>query len=264
MVARPVRVDFPVLVSFSTDAYTARQFTLNLSEGGMFIPTEKICQKGTRGTVKFRWSQYEEPMLLIAEVVHTVAPQNAPEGTACGLGLRFLEVAEADLTRLREMVDGVRKGTVVETIRKSLLSSNRTLGQELRSRPTDQKMMLALNANSKEIDALVRDGTPSVMIRLLDNPRLTQAHVVTMLRSPRLPTRVLSSIKGKGRFLTAAEARFLFCSHVNTCLADALEQLRMLPPDRLQKLAANPQTKPQLRIRAQELGRQKGKPGMRR
>ena len=42
MVDRPVRVDFPVLVSFSSDTYTAREFTLNLSEGGMFIPTEKI------------------------------------------------------------------------------------------------------------------------------------------------------------------------------------------------------------------------------
>ena len=38
----------------------------------------------------------------------------------------------------------------------------------------------------------------------------------------------------------------------------------MLPPDRLRKVAANPQTKQQLRIRAQELSRPKGKPGMRR
>ena len=264
LVDRPVRVDFPVLVSFSSDTYTTREFTLNLSEGGMFIPTEKICPKGTRGTLKFRWSQYEEPMLLIAEVVHTVAPLNAPEGTVCGLGLKFLEVSQADLDRLREIVDGVRKGTVVETIRKSLLTSNRTLGQELRSRPTDQKMMLALSANPKEIDALVRDGAPSVLMRLLENPRLTQGHVVTMLRSPKLTTRVLSAIKGKGRFLAAAEARFLFCTHLNTSLSDAMEQLRMLPPDRLRKVAANPQTKSQLRMRAQELTRQKGKPGMRR
>jgi uncharacterized protein (TIGR02266 family) len=264
MLERPVRVNFPVLVSFSLDPYTIREFTLNLSEGGMFIPTEKMCRVGARGTLKFRASAYENPMVLKAEVVRRVPPGEEQEGQQCGLGLKFLEVSEANLSKLRDLIDGVRSGTVVETIRKSLLASPRTLDQELRSRPTDQKMMLALNANTKEIDALVRDGTPSVLLRLLENPRLTPGHVVTMLRSPKLTTRVLSAIKAKGRFLSGAEARFLFCTHLNTNLAEAMEQLRMLPPDRLRKVSANPQVKMQLRTRAQELTRPQGNPRFRR
>jgi uncharacterized protein (TIGR02266 family) len=251
-------------VSFSSESFAVHDFTLNLSEGGIFIPTEKMCPVGTRGTLKFRSSQYEDPMLMIAEVVRTVEPDEEQPAKQCGLGLRFLEVSDAQLTKLREIVEGVRSGTVVDTIRKSLTDSSRTLAQELRSRPTDQKMMLALNANNKEIDALVRDAAPSVLLRLLENPRLTQGHVVTMLRSPKLTTRVLSTIKAKGRFLTSAEARFLFCTHLNTSLGEAMEQLRLLPTDRLRKVFANPQVKSQLRVRAQELTRPRGGPGARR
>jgi len=264
LIERPVRVDIPVLVSFSAESFAVHDFTLNLSEGGIFIPTEKTCPVGTRGTLKFRSSQYEEPMLVIAEVVRSVEPDEEQPAKRCGLGLKFLEVSDDQLKKLREIVEGVRSGTVVETIRKSLQDSTRTLSQELRSRPTDQKMMLALNANNKEIDALVRDGAPSVLLRLLENPRLTQGHVVTMLRSPKLTTRVLSTIKAKGRFLTSAEARFLFCTHLNTNLGEAMEQLRLLPTERLRKVFANPQVKSQIRVRAQELTRPRGGPGARR
>jgi len=264
LIERPVRVDIPVLVSFSSESFAVHDFTLNLSEGGIFIPTENTCPVGTRGTLKFRSSQYEDPMLVIAEVVRSIEPDEEQPAKQCGLGLRFLEVSDDQLKKLREIVDGVRSGTVVETIRKSLQDSTRTLAQELRSRPTDQKMMLALNANNKEIDALVRDAAPSVLLRLLENPRLTQGHVVTMLRSPKLTTRVLSTIKAKGRFLTSAEARFLFCTHLNTNLGEAMEQLRLLPTDRLRKVFANPQVKSPLRVRAQELTRPRGGPGAHR
>jgi uncharacterized protein (TIGR02266 family) len=264
LVERPVRVDIPILVAFSSEAFAVREFTLNLSEGGIFIPTDNMCPVGTRGTLKFRSSQFETPMLMVAEVVHTVPPGEEKPGKQCGLGLKFLEVEDAQLKKLREMVEGVRSGTVVETIRSGLLESTRTLGQELRSRPTDQKMMLAISANNREIDALIRDAAPSVLLRLLENPRLNQGHVVTMLRNPKLTTRILSAIKGKGRFLGGAEARFLFCTHMNTNLAEAMEQLRLLPTDRLRRVSGNPQVKAQLRVRAQELSRPKNQPGVRR
>ena len=256
----PVRVDFPVLISFSCGSYTVREFTLNLSEGGIFVPTEKMCPPGTRGSLKFRTSQFEEPLVLRAEVVRAVEPGEETNGHLCGLGIRFLDVSDANLERLRQIVEGVRNGTVVETIRKSILESNRTLGQELRSRPTDQKMMLALTAHGPEIDALIRDGTPSVLLRLLECPRLTSSHVTTILRMPQLTTRVLSAIKGKGKWLANQENRFLFCTHMNANLAEAMEQLRMLPPERLRRIAGSPQLRSQIKIRAQELTRNKKSP----
>jgi Tfp pilus assembly protein PilZ len=252
-IERPVRADFPVLVSFSADTFAVREFTLDVSEGGMFVPTDKLCPAGTRGTLKFRLSQYEEPIVVHAEVARVVQAGIEHQG---GLGIRFLDLTGGVLDKLRELVDGVHRGTVVESIRKGLLASGRTLAQELHSRPIDQKMMLAASASGPEIDALIRDGNASVLLRLLDNPRLTQGHVVAMLRDGRLTTRVLSAIRGKGKLLTTAEARCLFCVHLNANLAEAIEQVRLLGPDQLRRVAGNPQVKPQIRVQAQELTRQ--------
>jgi uncharacterized protein (TIGR02266 family) len=264
LVERPLRVEFPVLVSFSSDAFTVREFTLNLSEGGIFIPTKHLCPVGAEGILQFRSSQYQEPMRMRAEVVHRVEPGSEKEGQSCGMGLRFLDLSDDQVKRLREMVEGVRNGTVVEAIRKNFTGNSRTLTQELRARPTDQKMMLALHATNPEIDALIRDGAPSVLLRLLENPRLTQGHVATLLRSPKLTTRLLSAIRAKGRFLASAEARFLFCTHLNTNPAEAMQELRLLPSDRLRRVSASPQVRSQIRVRAQELARPRGGPGSHR
>ena len=86
LIERPVRVDIPVLVSFSSESFTVHDFTLYLSEGGIFVPTEKMCPVGTRGTLKFRSSQYEDPMLLIAEVMRAVEPDEEQPAKQCGLG----------------------------------------------------------------------------------------------------------------------------------------------------------------------------------
>jgi len=257
-VPRPPRVDFPVLVSFASDTFTVRQFSLNLSEGGMFLPTDKTCEIGTEGTIKFRSSQYDRPMSVRAKVVRTVVPGSETNGQQAGLGIQFQNLTEKDLERLRAIVEGVSSGTVVERIRRSILESNQTMEVELRQRPTDQKMMLALTATSPEIDALIRDGTPSVLIRLLDCPRLSTPHVAAILRSPRVPTRVLSAIKLRGKWLSGAENRYLFCVHVNANPSEAIGQMKMLPPEHLRRIAANGQVKPALRVKATELSRKKG------
>lgn len=257
-VVRQVRVNVPVLISFSADTYTVREFSLNLSEGGMFVTTEKMCPVGTEGTLRFRASQYDEPIVVQAKVVRTVEPGTEANGQTCGLGIQFQDASEEQLGQLREIVEGVRSGTVVDTIRKSILESGRTLSQELRCRPTDQKMMLAMTAHGTELDALIRDGTPSVILRLLECPRITPAHIMMILRNPQLPTRVLSAIKSKGKWLANQEIRFLFVTHQNAMLPEAMEQLRMMPPDRMHRVAANGGVRRQLRVRAQELTRAPG------
>ena len=255
---RPVRVVVPVLVSFASDSYTVRDFTVNLSEGGIFLQTERVCPPATRGSLKFRASQFEEPFTLRAEVVRVVPPGEEADGQPCGMGIRFLNVSEKDLNRLRRLVEGVRDGSVVEAIRRSVRESTRTILDELRRRPADQKMMLAFAAKGEEITALIRDGNPSVVIRLLDNPRMMISHVRTLLREKGLPSRVLSAVKRNDKCLVDEEARWLFCSHPRALLTEAMEQLPLLPVDRLRQLSGNPVIRQQIRIRAKALAMARG------
>jgi hypothetical protein len=252
---RALRVKAPVMLSFQAGPYAVREYATNISESGAFLPTARACEPGLQGTVTFKGSQFDQPLALEARVARVALEADASGGTQAGLGLQFVDPTDGDLARLRKLVEGVRSGTVVEAIRRSIRESGETLAQVLRARPADQKMMLALTATGEEITALIRDGHPSVLMRLLECPRVNPTHVVTMLRNPNLSTRVLSAIKRHSKFLANQEVRFLFAAHQNAMLAEAMEQLKFLPPDRLRRIGAMPQVKTQVRSRANELSR---------
>lgn len=250
---RPLHVNFPLLVSFLSESFATREFTLNLDLRAIYIPTEQLCPCGTRGTIKFRISSYEKPFELAVEVVRVIAPEEANDNQPAGIGMQFVDVSETVLEKLDRMIDGVQSGSAVCAIRASLTAEGTTLDHELRSRPTDQKVMFALQANGREIDALIRETIPVVMLRLLENPRLSTAHLIAMLRNPKLNTRVLSAIKAKGSLLNNAEPRYLFCIHMQTQATEALEQLCTLPLDQLRKVAADRQIRVRIRSSAEEL-----------
>ncbi len=160
-VTRPVRVAIPVLASFCADVFTVRDFTVNLSEGGIFLPTDKLCPVDTVGSLTFRFSQFVEPFQLRGKVVRQVTPEQEKDGYASGLGIQFLDLTEQDRDRLRRLVHGVQNGSVVGAIRRGIRESKRPIELELRQRPTDQKLTLAINAQGQEITALMRERNPS-------------------------------------------------------------------------------------------------------
>ncbi len=253
---RPHRVAIPILVSFASTSFAARDFTLNLSEGHMFLHTETLCPVGTRGTMTFRVSSFDDAFTLKAEIVRT-APTGDPDNPA-GLGLKFLDLTEKDANQLRELVGGVRDGSVVRAIRRSVEEGTRTLEQELRQRPADQKMMLALHARDKEITALIRDGNPSVAARLLECPRLTVIHVQSMLRNMNMPTQVLSLIRKSHKWLLNEESRWLFCVHANAMVSEVMAEMQLLPAPRLATLACHHQVRAVIRSKALTLSKSRG------
>ncbi len=253
---RPHRATIPIWVSFSSTSFAARDFTLNLSEGGMFLHTDKLCSVGTRGTLTFRVSSFDNPFTLQAEVVRAAPTGNADN--PAGLGLKFLELTEADIERLHDLMGGVRDGSVVQAIRRSLRANKRTLEQELRKRPTDQKMILALHASGEEIAALIKDGNPMATARLLECPRLTVIHVQSMLRNMNLPTQVLSLIRKSPKWLLNEEVRWLFCVHGNTMVSEVLTEMQLLPASRLAALACNLHLRTGIRSKALALSKSQG------
>jgi uncharacterized protein (TIGR02266 family) len=253
MTPRAVRAAIPVLVSFSSDAYAVREFTLDLSEGGIFLLTEKSCPLGTRGSLKFRVSQFEEAFDLQAEVVRTVEPGAEREGQQAGLGMRFLDLDDRDRERLQRLVEGVCNGSVAEAIRRGIRESGRSLEEELRRRPIDQKLMLARTATSQEIQALIRDGNPTVQMRLLDCPRMSMLHMAMMLRMPSLSTRVLQAIRKSRKWLASDEVRWLFCTHPATPISDAMAEIPFLSEAKQLEMSRNMKVRQPIRVKAAEL-----------
>jgi len=255
-VARPQRVLVPVLVSFESETFTVRDFTLDLSVGGIFLQTEHACDWGTIGTMKFRSSQFEEPFTVRGKVVRVVSEAELAAGKPPGLGIEFVDLADGHKKKLEDLIDGVRAGSVVEAIRKSVREGERTLDQDLRNRAVDQKVMLAAVATSEEIRALIRDANPTVMIRLLSCPRLTPAHVILILRNRNLPTRVLSSLCRTLASRSNEEARWLFVTHPNAMFSEVVAEMKKLNAARLRRLTREPDVRHNVRLKAREMSAQ--------
>lgn len=254
---RPTRVTVPVRVEFAAERFAVRELTLNLSESGVFVPTEHMLPPGTTGALVFRTTPWDPPFTVRGEVVRIVLPDGPDEDGPPGLGIRFVELADDDRGRLQRLVDGVRDGSVVESIRRSLRESPLGLDQELRRRTPDQKMLLAVCARGEEIDALLRDGNPSVLQRLLENPRIQIQHVRALVRDPRMPTRLLLDVRRKARWFRDDEVRWSFCRHPKAPFHDVQHVLTSLAVPRLQQIVIDTHVRPNVRNKAKDVLKRK-------
>jgi uncharacterized protein (TIGR02266 family) len=250
---RPVRVTVPVRVTFSGGTFLIREFTANLSVGGVFLQTENMVEPGVEGELTFRGSQWETPFAIRALVVRAVPPDAASK-QAPGLGIQFLEMDDAIRKKLQRLVDGIQDGSVVQAIRRSIREGgSRSLLEEIRRRPIDQRLMLALQASGEEIDALIQDGNAVVLERLMDNPRMSVRHARKISRDPRLRTQTLMALRRQDRWFNDEEVRCNFCAHRNAPLADVLRSLSQLPRGRLQQMARNANLRPQVLAKVRQL-----------
>jgi len=169
--------------------------------------------------------------------------------------LRFIEPDEQDLARLKQLIAGVLDGTIVHPIREKIQRAQGELKQAVRECPTDQKALLALDAEGQELEALIDDGDPEVLIRLLENPHLIPIQVYRMLEQRALPSRVLSALRTRGGWLSDEKTRRLFCVHPQAALEEVLEELRRLPSDQLRTLTFEEDLRPEIKDHAVELRR---------
>ena len=122
-VPRALRVNLPVLISFATNAFTVRQFAINLSESGIFVPTDKPVAKGIRGKFKtswIPWATFTDP---------EVARIGMTEAEAAEHGGRVAELPLAEMDRA--ITDGRTEGFVKLIAGPKLLTRNAFGGQML-------------------------------------------------------------------------------------------------------------------------------------
>jgi uncharacterized protein (TIGR02266 family) len=238
-IPRPVRVAFPVEVEFEGTGFKIDEFTANLSMGGIFLPADKPIPVRTEGSLTFRLSQWEEPFTVKAEVVWSAPPADLPSDQPRGLGLMFIDLSAGHKAKLEKLIAGIQDGSVTEAIRRSLPSPGTGLLKELRKRPTDQKVMFALSATGQEIDAVIQEGSPAAVQRLLQNPRIQMRHVQKVLRDSRTPVAILLDIYKEQRWMKDSVVRTLFCAHPFTPIEKVMEFLPALPLPGIKTLARN-------------------------
>ena len=250
--SRSDRLAFPLRVSFEAEGQVLTDFTHNLSRTGLFLPSTTMLELGTRGSLTLRPTQWDEPLNLEGEVARVVAEAGVALDQPAGLGIRFKNVTPEQQRRIDGIVDGIRTGSISAAIRRSIQDGQKNLGEELRRRSTDQKVIFALSATGMEIDALIRDGNAAAVTRLLRNPRLNVSHVRTILKDVRLPTQVLRGIKRNSGWMADQSIKRLFCVHPAAPLQDVLAILSGLPRPVLEGIARNLNLRAQVRSQARQ------------
>jgi hypothetical protein len=226
-----------VRVEFAAASFMIRELTSNLSVTGAFVATAEGPAVGSRGRLTFRYSRWEEPFAVAAEVVRVVSPEAATEESPAGMGVRFVEVEPAGAEQLRRLVGGLQEGSITEAIRRVVRQGTRPLLEELRRRPADQKVIFAMAAQGPEMDDLIRDGNPAAVSRVLDNPRLGKTQLRLIVRDARTPVRILLLVLRNTAWLADEETRLLLCRHPLTPLPHVLRLLGTLSTSRVKELA---------------------------
>jgi hypothetical protein len=250
--SRSDRLVFPLRASFEIGDLVVTDFTHNVSSSGLFLPSSTMVDIGSMGRITLRPTQWDDPLTLEGEVVRVVEEAGVAVDQPAGLGIRFKNVDPETQRRIDGIVDGIRTGSISAAIRRSIQDGQKNLGEELRRRSTDQKVIFALSASGMEIDALIRDGNAAAVTRLLRNPRLNVAHVRTILKDVRLPTQVLRGVKRNAGWMADQSIKRLFCVHPAAPLQDVLAILSGLPKPVLEGIARNVNLRQQVRSQARQ------------
>ncbi|MBM4397793.1 MAG: TIGR02266 family protein [Deltaproteobacteria bacterium] len=86
------RADYDVQVDFESDDTFYVGFTRNISDGGLFIATERTLPVGLPVVVRFEVPTLPAPLTVLAEVRWVRTPAQANAESPAGMGVFFLDL----------------------------------------------------------------------------------------------------------------------------------------------------------------------------
>lgn len=100
-----LRIEAKVEVEFKTFDQFFREYTKNISKGGMFIRTDHPLKPQTALEIMLKLPELDQPLSLVGEVVHVIGPDTAG---ACrweaGMGIHFVDFEEGAHQTLSDYV----------------------------------------------------------------------------------------------------------------------------------------------------------------
>lgn len=105
-----LRIDAKVEVVFKTFDQFYREYTANLSKGGLFIKTKNPLKPQTVIEINLNLPGREKPLNVAGEVVHVIEPEMAESyGWSPGIGVQFIDFEEGSHQELEEYVASMYK-----------------------------------------------------------------------------------------------------------------------------------------------------------
>ena len=90
-----LRVEAKIEVEFKNFDQFYKEYTKNISKGGMFIKTNKVLKPQTVIEIFLKLPNVDQPLDLVGEVVHAIEPELAKQNNwEAGMGIHFVDFEE--------------------------------------------------------------------------------------------------------------------------------------------------------------------------
>ena len=99
-----IRAPLRVTVITSGKTFTFQDFTYDVSEGGVFVETDTPLAPGTAIDVEFTLPGDPAAVNTSGKIVRAIAAGQAAPGRRTGMGIQFIGIKDADVTRIKEYV----------------------------------------------------------------------------------------------------------------------------------------------------------------
>ena len=110
-----LRIQAEIEVHFKSYDQFFKEYTKNISKGGIFIKSGKPLPSQTVIEIKIFLPGHKDALDVVGEVVHTIEPEIAKErGWEPGMGIHFVDFPEDVQQRLTHYVDSQAKTMPVE------------------------------------------------------------------------------------------------------------------------------------------------------
>lgn len=96
------RCDVSLKVTYQSFDKFITDYTKNVSSGGMFVKTKTPHEKGSKTDLFLHVPGMDEPLKIIAEVVHVNLKE--PLGDDSGIGVKFIDLDESSRQKLVEFI----------------------------------------------------------------------------------------------------------------------------------------------------------------
>ena len=96
------RCDIALKVTYQSFDKFITEYTKNVSKGGMFVKTKAHHKKGSKTDLFLHVPGMNEPLKIIAEIVH-VNPKE-PAGEDSGIGVKFIDMDDLSRQKLVEFI----------------------------------------------------------------------------------------------------------------------------------------------------------------
>ena len=98
------RVSKTLSLTFKSEAGLSKAFSEDISIGGMFIRTNTPLGEEEVFTLKMKIPSLEDPITVGCEVAWTRAENKSTASLPAGMGVKFIQISEADHYRLKQVL----------------------------------------------------------------------------------------------------------------------------------------------------------------